>query len=154
MPSHSKMDLNKIIIDLHSMEAIKFGKFTLKSGIISPVYFDLRVMVAYPKLMADIAKIMEEICDKSGLEPDLLCGVPYTAFPLATLMSVDKNIPSIIRRKEKKEYGTKKMLEGKFEVGQNCLIIEDVITSGTSVLETATELKKENLKVTDAIVFL
>ena len=59
------MDLNKIIIDLHSMEAIKFGKFTLKSGIISPVYFDLRVMVAYPKLMADIAKIMEEICDIS-----------------------------------------------------------------------------------------
>ena len=97
MPAQSKMDLNKIIVELHSMEAIKFGKFTLKSGIISPVYFDLRVMVAYPKLMADIAKIMEEICDKSGLEPDLLCGVPYTAFPLATLMSVDKDIPSIIR---------------------------------------------------------
>ena len=46
------------------------------------------------------------------------------------------------------------MLEGKFEADQNCLIIEDVITSGASVLETAAELKKENLKVTDTIVFL
>ena len=150
----SAMSLNQIIIKLHQMDAIKFGQFTLKSGIISPVYFDLRVMVSDPKLMAAIAKIMGEMIKESKIKSDLLCGVPYTALPLATLMSVDKDIPSIIKRKEKKEYGTKKMIEGKFEAGQSCLIIEDVITSGASVLETTAELKNEGLDVTDVIVFL
>ena len=59
-----------------------------------------------------------------------------------------------IKRKEKKSYGTKKMLEGIFEEGQNCLIIEDVVSSGMSVLETAEELKKEKLEITDVVVFL
>ena len=101
----SEMNLNQVVIELHRMDAIKFGQFTLKSGIISPVYFDLRVMVSYPKLMAAIAKIMGDIYTESGIKSNLLCGVPYTALPLATLMSVDKNVPSIIKRKEKKEYG-------------------------------------------------
>ena len=57
-----------------------------------------------------------------------LNGLLFTASGPAYLISLEQNIPSIIKRKEKKEYGTKKMLEGKFEVGQNCLIIEDVIS--------------------------
>merc|ERR1712223_2328839 len=111
-------------------------------------------MVSDPKLMAAIAKIMGGMIEESKIKSDLLCGVPYTALPLATLISVSQDIPSIIKRKEKKAYGTKKMLEGKFEEGQNCLIIEDVVSSGMSVLETVEELKKEKLKITDVIVFL
>ena len=155
--TQSKNDqLKDIIIELHQLEAIKFGEFKLKSGIMSPVYFDLRVMVSEPKLMAKISRIMWDTYadNKSGPKAQLICGVPYTASGPAYLISLDQNIPSIIKRKEKKEYGTKKMLEGKFEVGQNCLIIEDVISSGASVLETAEVLKSEKLKVTDVVVFL
>ena len=155
--TQSKNDqLKDIIIELHQLEAIKFGEFKLKSGIMSPVYFDLRVMVSEPKLMAKISRIMWDTYadNKSGRKAELICGVPYTASGPAYLISLDQNIPSIIKRKEKKEYGTKKMLEGKFEVGQNCLIIEDVISSGASVLETAEVLKNEKLEVTDVVVFL
>ena len=155
--TQSKTDrLKDIIIELHQLEAIKFGEFKLKSGIMSPVYFDLRVMVSEPKLMAKISRIMWDTYadNKSGPKAQLICGVPYTASGPAYLISLDQNIPSIIKRKEKKEYGTKKMLEGKFEVGQNCLIIEDVISSGASVLETAEVLKNEKLEVTDVVVFL
>ena len=148
------MNLKEIILELESMEAIKFGEFKLKSGIMSPVYFDLRVMVSNPKLLQSIAEIMWSTFAKSDAKIDLLCGVPYTALAVAPLISVNTGIPSIIKRKEKKQYGTKRMVEGKFEQGQNCLIIEDVISSGASVLETTDELKKEGLEITDVIVFL
>ncbi|XP_053774443.1 uridine 5'-monophosphate synthase isoform X5 [Desmodus rotundus] len=69
-------------------------------------------------------------------------------------MCSTNQIPMLIRRKETKDYGTKRLVEGAINPGENCLIIEDVITSGSSVLETVEILKKEGLKVTDAIVLL
>lgn len=83
-----------------------------------------------------------------------ICGVPYTALPLATLISVDSQIPMLMKRKETKSYGTKKLIEGVFSSGDNCVIIEDVITSGSSILETIDALKKENLNVTEAYVII
>jgi len=60
----------------------------------------------------------------------LVTGVPYTALPISTVISSKYNVPMIIKRKEAKEYGTKKLIEGIYKSGDRCVIIDDIITSG------------------------
>ncbi|XP_013188315.2 uridine 5'-monophosphate synthase [Amyelois transitella] len=145
--------LEELALKLFQIDAIKFGEFLTKSGIKTPVYFDLRVIVSYPDVMELTSSLLFNFAMKDR-DYNLICGVPYTALPIATLLSVQAKKPMLMRRKEAKSYGTKKMIEGHYKAGQICIIIEDVVTSGSSVLETTNDLRKEGLKVNDAIIIL
>ena len=144
---------NKFFLESYKLEIIKFGKFTLKSGIESPFYVDLRPLASDPKILKKLAEHLLEILPKDNKQ-DLICGVPYAALPMATVMSLLSEIPLIMKRKEAKGYGTKKLIEGIYKQGQSCLLVEDVITSGKSLLETIAEVEKEGLKVSDIVVVL
>ncbi|XP_077623754.1 uridine 5'-monophosphate synthase isoform X2 [Crocuta crocuta] len=150
----AEADLESLVTGLYDVQAFKFGNFVLKSGLSSPVYIDLRGIVSRPRLLSQVAEILFQTAQNAGINFDTVCGVPYTALPLATVISSTNQIPMLIRRKETKDYGTKRLVEGAINPGETCLIIEDVVTSGSSVLETVEVLQKEGLKVTDAIVLL
>ncbi|KAF4086535.1 hypothetical protein AMELA_G00084650 [Ameiurus melas] len=146
--------VESLVLKLQDVQAVKFGTFKLKSGLNSPVYFDLRVIVAYPDLMNEVSALLHQRAEEAGVKFDCVCGVPYTALPLATIICSTHRYPMLLRRKEPKDYGTKKLIEGTVRPGEVCLIVEDVVTSGGSVMDTVQELQAHGLKVTDAVVLL
>lgn len=144
--------MKEIVLKLHDIGAIKSGRFTLKSGIVSPIYIDLRESISYPLLLQSIS---EEMWKKTAHKKfDRVCGVPYTALPMASYLSIKYQCPMVMRRKEAKDYGTKKIIEGVFEKDHNCLVLEDLITSGASIMETITPLEDVGMQVSDIVVFL
>lgn len=142
----------KFFLECYKLGIIKFGRFTLKSGIESPFYVDLRPLASDPKILKDLANYLLDMLPLDNF--DLICGVPYAALPMATAMSLESYIPLIMKRKEAKTHGTKKLIEGIFSKGQNCLLVEDVITSGKSLLETIPEIENEGISVSDIVVVL
>lgn len=146
------MSNDDFICSLFKIGAIQFGEYTLKTGHKTSVYVNLRKIISYPGMLRFVAEVMWDAV--AGTEFDLICGVPYTALPIATCISLDHQVPMVMRRKEKKDYGTKQMIEGDYREGQSCLIVEDVITKGTSIIETAEDLKNVGLKVNAAVVLV
>lgn len=142
----------EFFLECYKLGIIKFGRFTLKSGIESPFYVDLRPLSSDPKILKVLANYLLDMLPLDNF--DLICGVPYAALPMATAMSLESYLPLIIKRKEAKQHGTKKMIEGIYSQGQNCLLVEDVITSGASLLETIPEIENEGITVSDIVVVL
>ena len=142
--------MNNLILDLYNKDCIKTGQFNLKSGKSSPIYIDLKNIISYPYILNNIAKeIWEEI---KNIECDVICGVPYGALPIASLISCNHNIPMVLVRKEKKKYGTSKLIEGTYKKGCKCILIEDVITTGGSLKTVIHQLKQHDIEVIKIIV--
>ncbi|MDO8639827.1 MAG: orotate phosphoribosyltransferase [bacterium] len=147
-----KTKKEKLILDLHKIGAIKFGRFTLKSGKISPYYLDLRFLCSYPKTLKKVASIFNEILE--GIKHDIIVGIPYTAIPIATAIAMLHGKRMIFTRKEAKDHGTKKLIEGVFKPKERAVMIDDVISDGASKFEVIEPLEKEGLIIKDAIVLL
>jgi uridine monophosphate synthetase len=131
---------------------IKFGSFTLKSGLQSPIYIDLRQIISYPKLLEQIGAAYLPLL--KGLKFDRIAGLPYAAIPIATAVSLRGNYPMIYPRKEVKTYGTKAEIEGEYHAGETVAVIDDLATTGGSKFEAIEKLTSRGLVVKDVVVLV
>lgn len=144
--------IEKLAVSLFDIGAVKMGRFTLHSGKVSPIYLDLRLLVSHPSVLQQVAEAYTALLEQ--LTFDILAAYPYAALPIGTAIALHSNWPLIYPRKTAKQYGTGKQVEGVWEVGQTAVIIEDLITSGDSILQATASIKAAGLHVSDAVVLI
>ncbi len=144
--------INPLAEGLLKAGCVQFGSFTLKSGLQSPIYLDLRRLVSNPALLAEVGAAYSQIMEP--LHFDRLAGLPYAALPIATAISLQNEWPLIYPRKETKSYGTKAEIEGEYQAGERAVVIDDLATTGESKFEAIDKLKAAGLLVEDVVVLI
>lgn len=143
---------DKLTLALASIGAIKFGEYKLKSGTLSPFYLDLRILVSYPRTLRLAAQSFAGVL--RNLDFTRIAAIPYAALPLGTAVALEMDRPLIYPRREKKDYGTGRAVEGLFEPGETAVVLDDVITTGASKTEAIEPLTRAGLRVRDIVVLV
>lgn len=146
-----KPEISKLLLDCN---AIKFGEFTGSSGRILPYYVDLRLIPSHPGIFHNIIDAYVNLIEKEGVEFDRIAGVPIGALPFAAAIAYKTKKPLLILRKETKKHGTGKQIEGVLNKGDIVIIIEDLVTTGGSVIQTKEVIENEGAIVRDVFVIL
>lgn len=143
-------------IFLHENKIIRFGDFTLASGKKSPYYVDLRLVPSYPHQFRKMVKyLQDEIIKDTGLDKfDSLVSVPTGGLVIASALAIEIVKPLIYVRSKPKDYGTSKSIEGKIWEGLKAVMIDDVATTGGSIVNGIKSLTEAKIKVEDAYVIV
>jgi orotate phosphoribosyltransferase len=148
--------VKEFAIFLFKNNIIKFGNFTLSSGIKSSYYIDLRLVPSFPHQFRKMIKNLQKlIIERIGLDNfDSIVSIPTGGLIIGSALAMETVKPLIYVRNKPKDYGTAKSLEGKILSGMQVVMIDDIATTGTSVLNGIKQLKAEGLLISNACVII
>ncbi|MFZ1075918.1 MAG: orotate phosphoribosyltransferase [Nitrosotalea sp.] len=148
--------VKEFAIFLQESTAIKFGDFNLSSGKKSAYYIDLRIIPSFPHQFRKMIKHLQNtIAEKIGLDSfDCIASVPTSGLVIASALAIETVKPLVYIRQKPKDYGTGSLIEGKIMQGTKVLLVDDVGTTGQSLVSAIRALKDAKMIVTDAFVIV
>ena len=142
----------KIAKALTDANAVKFGEFTLASGLVSPIYVDLRILPSYPESMAAVTEELVKVVKK--LKPEVIAGAETAGIPLSTAISLKTKIPMVYVRKRPKRYGTMELIEGVLKKDAKTILIDDMATNAFSKIRFIDGIKHAGGVINDVLIVL
>ena len=148
--------VKEFAVFLHQNDALKFGNFTLTSGKSSSYYIDLRIVPSFPHQFRKMIKYLQNlVSEKIGFENfDCVASIPSSGLVIASPLALEIIKPLIYVRTKPKEHGTSRSIEGKIRKGMKVILIDDVATTGISLVNTIKTLKDAGALITDAFVIV
>jgi orotate phosphoribosyltransferase len=134
--------MGSLLVEMLKKNALKLGSFTLASGKKSDFYIDIKKAYTKPEVLREITREMARLIKNERV--DKIAGVAVGAVPLATALSLESGLPFLIVRKELKGHGTGNKIEGELRTGEKVIIVEDVTTTGESVLKAVEAIREVN----------
>jgi len=138
----TETDKQSLIDDLSETGAVAFGEFTLTSGQKSNYYVDIKKAITNSSLLKKITSHMMTKIREEGIQADVVAGVELGAIPLVVALALEMDLPFLMIRKKDRTHGTGKRFEGKLTEGQKVLLVEDVTTTGGSVVGAVNALRE------------
>lgn len=136
--------------EIVGLGAFRTGNFTLASGKTSDYYVDLRVAITKPDFLKKVAQAMSQhTCDCQKI-----AGIELSAVPIAAALSLETGMPYLMVRKERKEHGAAKLIEGELAAGDKVLFVEDTVTTAGSLVKAINAVRKAGGEVNLAIAIV
>ncbi len=142
----------KIAKALVDASVVKFGDFTLASGIKSPIYVNLRVVPSYPESFAMVTEELSKVVKK--IKPDVVAGAETAGIPLSAAISLKTKIPMVYVRKRPKGYGMNQLIEGELKQSQKVVLVDDMATNAFSKLAFIDGIRQAGGIVNDVVIVL
>jgi orotate phosphoribosyltransferase len=142
------------LIAIEGVAFLPAAPITFKSGIKSPVYCDNRRFPFWPEQWAKVIRGFEALIAEREIPADVVAGVEAAGIPHSAALGFSMRLPSVFIRKEVKEHGTKKRVEGGDVTDSRVVLVEDLVTTGGSSIAAVEALRAEGAQVSDCLAII
>lgn len=142
------------LLTIRAVGFAPYAPITFKSGIVSPVYVDNRILPFYPDSWRTVISGFAHCIQQENIGHDIIAGVAVGGIPHSAALAYEMGTPFVFIRKETKEHGKQKRIEGGEVAGRTVLLIEDLITTGGSSLNAAQALREAEAQVNDVLAIV
>ncbi len=141
----------KILLETKAVSLRTNPPYTWTSGILSPIYTDNRILISFPKEREQIVDFLIDLIEKNKIKADVIAGTATAGIPWAAFIAQKMKKPMVYVKKEAKEYGKEKQIEGQLEKGVEVVVVEDLISTGGSSLQAVQALRDAGCIVNNCV---